>query len=126
MMNNRNNNFFAENSFTFDTTVISNEKMEEIANYVRRRIDEIKTRGAHDIPYAIARPMHAPTSGELADNASAMKFRKSSPGILEICPMIRPRINEQNRPMAIWLNASTIYFLKILFMTYSSFQPLSP
>ena len=45
MMNNGGSNFFGENSFTFDTTVISNEKMEEIANYVRKKIDEIKTAG---------------------------------------------------------------------------------
>ena len=44
-MNNGGSNFFGENSFTFDTTVISNEKMEEIANYVRKKIEEIKTAG---------------------------------------------------------------------------------
>lgn len=43
--NNKGNNFFDENSFTFDTSVISNEKMDEVANYVKGRIDEIK-RGA--------------------------------------------------------------------------------
>lgn len=45
MMNNKGSNFFGENSFTFDTTVISNEKMEEVANYIRKKIDEIKTSG---------------------------------------------------------------------------------
>ena len=45
MMNSKNSNFFGENSFTFDTTKISNEKMEEVANYVRKRIDEIKSQG---------------------------------------------------------------------------------
>lgn len=45
MMNNNNSNFFGENSFTFDTTKVSNEKMEEVANYVKKRIDEIKTMG---------------------------------------------------------------------------------
>lgn len=45
MMNNKGSNFFGENSFTFDTTVISNEKMEEVANYIRKKIDEIKTAG---------------------------------------------------------------------------------
>lgn len=45
MMNNKNSNFFGENSFTFDTTKVSNEKMEEVANYVKKRIDEIKTQG---------------------------------------------------------------------------------
>lgn len=51
MMNNKGSNFFGENSFTFDTTVISNEKMKEVANYVRKRIDEIKT--ATDVPTTI-------------------------------------------------------------------------
>jgi hypothetical protein len=45
MMNNKGNNFFGENSFTFDQTVITNEKMEEVANYIRQKIDEIKTAG---------------------------------------------------------------------------------
>ena len=44
--NNRSSNFFNENSFTFDTTVISNEKMEEVVNFVKKRIDEIK-KGNH-------------------------------------------------------------------------------
>ena len=44
IMNNRNNNFFNENSFTFDTTKISNEEMEEVANYVKQRVEEAKTR----------------------------------------------------------------------------------
>ena len=42
IMNNKNNNFFNENSFTWDTTKQSNETMEEVANYCKRRIDEIK------------------------------------------------------------------------------------
>lgn len=41
--NNRASNFFNENTFTFDTTTISNEKMEEVSNYVRKQIEEIKT-----------------------------------------------------------------------------------
>lgn len=45
MMNNKNSNFFGENSFTFDTTKISNEKMEEVARFVKSKIDEIKTKG---------------------------------------------------------------------------------
>ena len=51
MMNSRNSNFFGENSFTFDTSKISNEKMEEIANYVKKRIDEIKSQG--DAPVTV-------------------------------------------------------------------------
>ncbi len=41
-MNNRNNNFFNENSFTFDTTKVSNEKMIEVSNYVKQRVDDVK------------------------------------------------------------------------------------
>ena len=51
MMNNKGSNFFGENSFTFDTTVISNEKMEEVANFIRKKIDEIKT--AEDKPTTV-------------------------------------------------------------------------
>lgn len=43
MMNALQNNFFNENTFTFDTTVQSNDKMEEVANYCKGRIDEIKS-----------------------------------------------------------------------------------
>lgn len=50
LMNNRNNNFFNENSFTFDTTVVSNEKMEEVAAYVKKRVDEIKSGKADSAP----------------------------------------------------------------------------
>lgn len=42
IMNNRQNNFFNENSFTFDGSKLSNEKMEEVADYVRKRVDEAK------------------------------------------------------------------------------------
>lgn len=41
-MNNATSNFFNENSFTFDTTVISTEKMREVAAYVENRVQEIK------------------------------------------------------------------------------------
>lgn len=40
--NNKSSNFFSENSFTFDTNVISNERMIEVADYVKSRIDAIK------------------------------------------------------------------------------------
>ncbi|MBR4022608.1 MAG: hypothetical protein IKI94_08465, partial [Ruminococcus sp.] len=40
--NNKGSNFFAENSFTFDTTVISNERMIEVADYVKSRVDAVK------------------------------------------------------------------------------------
>ena len=42
-MNNRGSNFFSENSFTFDKTQVSNEKMEEVANYVRQQVEAYKT-----------------------------------------------------------------------------------
>lgn len=40
--NNLASNFFHENSFTYDTTVISNEKMREVADFVKKRVEEIK------------------------------------------------------------------------------------
>lgn len=40
--NNHMSNFFNENSFTFDTSVISNERMTEVADYVKQRVDEVK------------------------------------------------------------------------------------
>lgn len=43
--NNKYSNFFAENSFTFDETVISNEKMIEVADYVKSRVDTVKKGG---------------------------------------------------------------------------------
>lgn len=42
IMNNKANNFFNENTFTWDTTKQSNEHMEEVANYVRSRVDYYK------------------------------------------------------------------------------------
>lgn len=36
VMNNKNSNFFNENTFTWDTTKQSNEKMEEAANYCKK------------------------------------------------------------------------------------------
>ncbi len=44
-MNNHGSNFFGENSFTFEPGQVSNEKMEEVANYIKRKIDEIKSQG---------------------------------------------------------------------------------
>lgn len=42
IMNMKQSNFFNENSFTFDTSVQSNEKMREVADYVRGRVNAIK------------------------------------------------------------------------------------
>jgi len=47
--NNKHSNFFAENSFTFDETVISNEKMTEVADYVKSRVDAVKKGGTAPI-----------------------------------------------------------------------------
>lgn len=41
-MNNRSSNFFNENSFTFDTYKVSNDEMQEVAEYVKQRVDQIK------------------------------------------------------------------------------------
>ncbi len=43
LMNNKANNFFNENTFTWDTTKQSNEKMQEVAAYCKKRVDEIKS-----------------------------------------------------------------------------------
>lgn len=43
MMNNHGSNFFGENSFTFEPAQVSNEKMEEVANFIKNKIDEIKS-----------------------------------------------------------------------------------
>lgn len=40
--NNKKSNFFDENSFTFSPSVVSNEKMIEVKNYVKSRIAAIK------------------------------------------------------------------------------------
>ncbi len=42
LMNNKASNFFNENSFTFDTTKVPNEKMREVANYVRQQVEACK------------------------------------------------------------------------------------
>ena len=44
VMNNTSNNFFNENSFTYDSTVQTNEKMREVVNYVKERVSDIKNR----------------------------------------------------------------------------------
>lgn len=44
MMNNKANNFFNENTFTWDSSVsnLTNEKMEEVVQYCKNKIDEYK------------------------------------------------------------------------------------
>ncbi len=40
--NNKNSNFFAENSFTFDINTISNEDMQTVADFIKKKIDQLK------------------------------------------------------------------------------------
>ncbi len=42
IMNNMQDNFFNENSFTFNTTVTSNEHMREVYDYIQKRVKEHK------------------------------------------------------------------------------------
>lgn len=42
LMNNKQSNFFNENSFTFDLSVATNEKMREVAEYIRERVAQTK------------------------------------------------------------------------------------
>lgn len=42
-MNNEKSNFWNENTFTFDESTTSNEKMEEIENYIDKELERIKT-----------------------------------------------------------------------------------
>lgn len=42
IMNNRTNNFFNENTFTWSTSNQTNEKMEEVANYTKERVNYYK------------------------------------------------------------------------------------
>ena len=46
-MNNKGSNMFNENSFTWDTSVVSNDKMQEVANFVKGKIDELKRSTSH-------------------------------------------------------------------------------
>ena len=55
IMNNRASNFFNENTFTWDTSKQSNEKMEEVANYCKGKVDEYKS-GKHNQSAAAPSP----------------------------------------------------------------------
>lgn len=54
-MNNRSNNFYNENTFTWDESKQSNEKMEEVYNYCKKQIDDYKS-GIHNQTVAAASP----------------------------------------------------------------------
>lgn len=47
IMNNSASNFFNENTFTWDTTKQSNEKMQEVADYCKKQVDDYKS-GKHN------------------------------------------------------------------------------
>lgn len=49
IMNMQQSNFFNENTFTFDTSVQSNDKMIEVADYVRSKVEEAKNGGGQTI-----------------------------------------------------------------------------
>lgn len=51
-MNNLKDNHFNENSFTFDITTVSNERMAEVAEYVKKRVDEYKRNSAQVVRQA--------------------------------------------------------------------------
>ena len=74
---------------------------------------DIVTNGTRLSPKAMDIPMEPPTIGADCSKV-AISLRKSSPGIKAICLIIRPKISEQKRPIAIKLRASTIYVLKSL------------
>ena len=57
LMNNKQSNFFNENSFTFDASVLSNEKMREVADYVRARVASAKQQ--RNQPVAAPAPVSA-------------------------------------------------------------------
>lgn len=54
IMNMKHDNFFNENSFTFDTTVQSNETMAEVADYIRGRVEAAKNGGGQTIVQGVS------------------------------------------------------------------------
>lgn len=50
MMNNKSSNFFNENSFTFDSSVQTNEFMNEVADFVKKKVSESKNKPAEAAP----------------------------------------------------------------------------
>lgn len=49
IMNQMQNNFYNENTFTFDLSVQSNEKMIEVADYVKNKVEETKNGGGQTV-----------------------------------------------------------------------------
>ena len=63
-MNNGASNFFNENSFTFDTTVVSNEYMDQVAAYVKKQVEACK------------RNRNAPTVAALSPADEIKKYKE--------------------------------------------------
>lgn len=63
-MNNGASNFFNENSFTFDTSVISNEYMDQVAAYVKKQVEACK------------RNRNAPTVAALSPADEIKKYKE--------------------------------------------------
>lgn len=49
LMNNKKNNFFNENTFNFDLSTGTNEEMREVANYIKKRVAEVKNAEAKPV-----------------------------------------------------------------------------
>ncbi|MDE6595889.1 MAG: SHOCT domain-containing protein [Oscillospiraceae bacterium] len=47
-------NFFGENSFPFEKRTVTNEKMEEVANYVREKVDEARKNSGTTVNAALS------------------------------------------------------------------------
>ena len=53
-MNMKQSNFFNENSFTFDTSIQSNDKMNEVADYIRSKIEETKNSTSQTVIHKVS------------------------------------------------------------------------
>ena len=62
--NNKNSNFFAENSFTFDINTISNEDMQTVADFIKKRIDLLK------------KQQHAPAVNPISSADELKKYKE--------------------------------------------------
>jgi len=79
-MNNKSNNFFNENSFTFDLSVTTNEFMSEVADYVRSRVAAAKSGyGQPVVPAPAPAPIPAaptPQSSAISAADELIKFKE--------------------------------------------------
>lgn len=64
IMNNRGNNFFNENTFTFDGSKLPNDKMEEVADYIKKQVDLAK------------KQRNAPAAAEVSPAEEIKKFKE--------------------------------------------------